>query len=284
MIAGTTDSIAAYLAAGANRPGQAVTSLGSTIAVKLLSEARVDDSSRGIYSHRLPRRRRSAVTSDEVQDDDERRTEEEAPLWLVGGASNAGCAVLRAEGFSTEELVRRSKAFTRGEFAPAKYENYYPLIGTGERFPVNDPNKKTCLDPKPEGYPDRDGARTEYLLVSKSQQTHVFSLCIHISIVSMFKRKYILGWCTYYRYLLICSFPSFHIQALLSALTRVEADGYNALKELGATPLTEVLTAGGGAANGAWAEMRQKKLGVPTSAATNAEAAFGLALLATWND
>jgi len=74
------------------------------------------------------------------------------------------------------------------------------------------------------------------------------------------------------------------MQALLSALTRVEADGYNALKELGASPLTEVLTAGGGAANGAWAEMRQKKLGVPASAATNAEAAFGLALLATWND
>jgi len=192
MIAGTTDSIAAFLAAGVNRPGQAVTSLGSTIAVKLLSEARVDDSSRGIYSHRLPRRRRSALTSDEVQDDDEERsTEEEAPLWLVGGASSAGCAVLRAEGFGTEELVRRSKAFTRGEFAPAKYQNYYPLIGIGERFPVNDPNKKPCLDPKPEGYPDRDGARTEYLLVSKSQQTHVFLLSIHISIVSIFKRQYV---------------------------------------------------------------------------------------------
>ena len=163
MIAGTTDSIAAFLAAGVSSPGQAVTSLGSTLAVKLLSEIRVDDSSRGIYSHRLPRRRRSVIAS---EDRDEESNE--APLWLVGGASNAGCAVLRAERFSTKELVRRSSMFTPGELAPAKYRNYYPLTGTGERFPMNDPSKKPCLDPKPEGYPDRDGARTEYLLVSRA--------------------------------------------------------------------------------------------------------------------
>ena len=31
---GTTDSIAAFLASGANQPGEAVTSLGSTLALK----------------------------------------------------------------------------------------------------------------------------------------------------------------------------------------------------------------------------------------------------------
>ena len=40
---GTTDSIAAFLAAGVAQPGEAVTSLGSTLAVKLLSTQRVDD-------------------------------------------------------------------------------------------------------------------------------------------------------------------------------------------------------------------------------------------------
>jgi sugar (pentulose or hexulose) kinase len=50
---GTTDSIAAFVAAGVSEPGQAVTSLGSTLAVKLLSESRVDDASYGVYSHRL---------------------------------------------------------------------------------------------------------------------------------------------------------------------------------------------------------------------------------------
>jgi sugar (pentulose or hexulose) kinase len=65
---GTTDSIAAFLASGANKAGQAVTSLGSTLAIKLISKVPVDDSEKGIYSHRL---------------DD---------TWLVGGASNVGCA------------------------------------------------------------------------------------------------------------------------------------------------------------------------------------------------
>lgn len=47
------DSVAAFLAAGVGAPGDAVSSLGSTLAVKLLSERRVDDGAFGIYSHRL---------------------------------------------------------------------------------------------------------------------------------------------------------------------------------------------------------------------------------------
>jgi sugar (pentulose or hexulose) kinase len=50
---GTTDSIAAFVAAGVSDVGGAVTSLGSTMAVKLLSETRVDDAAYGVYSHRL---------------------------------------------------------------------------------------------------------------------------------------------------------------------------------------------------------------------------------------
>ncbi len=50
---GTTDSIAAFVAAGVTEVGQAVTSLGSTMAVKLLSDQRVDDAVYGVYSHRL---------------------------------------------------------------------------------------------------------------------------------------------------------------------------------------------------------------------------------------
>lgn len=52
-MAGTTDSIAAFLASGACQAGQAVTSLGSTLAIKMLSTVPVEDNSRGIYSHRL---------------------------------------------------------------------------------------------------------------------------------------------------------------------------------------------------------------------------------------
>eukprot|EP00775_Hariotina_reticulata_P007510 gene7510-7720_t len=53
VCAGTTDSIAAFVAAGVTAAGEAVTSLGSTMAVKLLSHTRVDDAAHGVYSHRL---------------------------------------------------------------------------------------------------------------------------------------------------------------------------------------------------------------------------------------
>ncbi|MFM6044145.1 MAG: FGGY family carbohydrate kinase, partial [Dolichospermum sp.] len=53
VVAGTTDSIAAFLASGAKFPGEAVTSLGSTLVLKLLSRHRIEDARYGIYSHRL---------------------------------------------------------------------------------------------------------------------------------------------------------------------------------------------------------------------------------------
>ncbi|MQL95003.1 hypothetical protein Taro_027668 [Colocasia esculenta] len=109
---GTTDSIAAFLASRATIPGKAVTSLGSTLAVKLLSTHRVEDARFGIYSHRL---------------DD---------MWLVGGASNTGGAVLR-QMFKDKELEQLSKQIN--PMLPSTLD-FYPLPAVGERFPVADPN------------------------------------------------------------------------------------------------------------------------------------------------
>lgn len=89
-----------------------MTSLGSTLAIKLLSTKRVDDARFGVYSHRL---------------DDK---------WLVGGASNTGGAVLR-EIFTDEELEKLSKFIDPAKPSPL---DYYPLKSPGERFPVADPN------------------------------------------------------------------------------------------------------------------------------------------------
>jgi hypothetical protein len=47
------DSIAAFFASGLTEPGEAVTSLGSTMAIKMISTTRVDEAAYGIYSHRL---------------------------------------------------------------------------------------------------------------------------------------------------------------------------------------------------------------------------------------
>lgn len=119
--AGTTDSIAAFIASGARTPGDAVTSLGSTLVLKLLSTKRIEDVRYGIYSHRL------------------------GSLWLAGGASNSGGAVLR-QFFDDAALADLSR-----QIDPARPSglNYYPLPKTGERFPINDPQLAPRLTPRP---------------------------------------------------------------------------------------------------------------------------------------
>jgi sugar (pentulose or hexulose) kinase len=117
--AGTTDSIAAFLASGARHLGDAVTSLGSTLAIKLLSKHPVFSSQYGIYSHRLPMG------------------------WLVGGASNAGGRVL-LQYFSLEEIKRLTPLLQ-----PEKPTglDYYPLPDVGERFPINNSHLKPKIEP-----------------------------------------------------------------------------------------------------------------------------------------
>ncbi|MBI5753361.1 MAG: FGGY-family carbohydrate kinase [Hydrogenophilales bacterium] len=119
--AGTTDSIAAFIASGACTPGDAVTSLGSTLVLKLLSTQRVEDVRYGIYSHRLGSR------------------------WLAGGASNSGGAVLR-QFFDDAALDKLSQ-----QIDPARPSglDYYPLPAIGERFPINDPQLAPRLTPRP---------------------------------------------------------------------------------------------------------------------------------------
>jgi D-ribulokinase len=120
--AGTTDSIAAFIASGASQPSEAVTSLGTTLVLKLLSEKRVEDPASGVYSHRFGK------------------------LWLVGGASNTGGGVLK-QLFSDEELATLS-AQINPELTSGL--DYYPLPKTGERFPINDPALLPRITPRPE--------------------------------------------------------------------------------------------------------------------------------------
>jgi sugar (pentulose or hexulose) kinase len=197
VCAGTTDSIAAFLASGVNLPGEAVTSLGSTLAVKLLSHTRVDDSRYGIYSHKL------------------------GDLWLVGGASNTGGAVLR-HFFTDVELDNYS---TQIEPAQQSLLDYYPLLKKGDRFPINDPNLLPRLEPRPTD-------SVEFL------------------------------------------------HGLLESIARIEARGYQLFQELGATPLTKVYTAGGGAKNSVWSAIRKRYLKVPVVTPVHTAAAYGSALLA----
>ena len=195
--AGTTDANAAFLATGACRPGQAVTSLGSTLSLKLLSTRRVAAPAFGVYSHRW------------------------GDLWLASGASNAGGAVLRAL-FSDAEIEALSARIDPEADSPL---DLYPLPGWGERFPVNDPEMAPRLAPRP-----ADDAA--------------------------------------------------FLHGLLQGLARIEAAGYSRLVELGATPPTEILSAGGGARNPVYTRLRARAVGLPVRQAATTEASYGAACLA----
>lgn len=121
IVAGTTDGVAAFLAAGARLPGDGVTSLGSTLVLKLLSRRPVFSAPHGVYSHPL------------------------GALWLAGGASNSGGAVLLRY-FSANELSE-----TTQQLDPAHLTglDYYPLASAGERFPIADPALPPRLSPRP---------------------------------------------------------------------------------------------------------------------------------------
>jgi D-ribulokinase len=119
--AGTTDSIAAFIAAGVHEPGSAVTSLGTTMVLKLLSEQRVEAAQYGVYSHRF------------------------GDLWLAGGASNAGGGVLR-QYFGDLQIDALSQRIDPAIDSPL---DYYPLPRPGERFPINDPTLTPRLTPRP---------------------------------------------------------------------------------------------------------------------------------------
>jgi D-ribulokinase len=197
VCAGTTDSIAAFIASGAKAPGAAVTSLGSTLVVKLLSHHHIEDLETGVYSHRY------------------------GDMWLVGGASNTGGAVLRTF-FSDQELVELSQGIKPQ--LPCDFD-YYPLLQPGERFPTNNPSLLPRLTPRPTSSID-------------------------------------------------------FLYGLLTGIAKIEARGYQVLTQMGATPLTVVYTAGGGANNLIWNQIRHQYLQVPVVKSLQQEAAYGTALLA----
>ncbi|MBI1423132.1 MAG: carbohydrate kinase [Gammaproteobacteria bacterium] len=121
IVSGTTDSTAAIIATGAHRIGDAVTSLGSTLVCKVISDKPVSAPNYGVYSQPF------------------------GDYWLVGGASNSGGAVLRQ--YFTDAQMHDMSA--RIDPLHPTGLDYYPLPATGERFPVNAPDLEPRLNPRP---------------------------------------------------------------------------------------------------------------------------------------
>jgi hypothetical protein len=121
VVAGTTDSTAAILATGVSATGEAVTSLGSTLVMKVICDQPVSSPAHGVYSQPFGKQ------------------------WLAGGGSNSGGAVLRAY-FSDTDLTHLTPRLTPDR--PTGLD-YYPLLVPGERFPTADPQLAPRLSPRP---------------------------------------------------------------------------------------------------------------------------------------
>ncbi|EFO32027.1 xylulose kinase [Roseibium sp. TrichSKD4] len=197
IVAGVSDGCASFLATGAKEVGDAVTALGTTMTLKLLSDTPIFAPEYGIYSHRIGER------------------------WLAGGASNTGGGVL-LQYFSEDEMANLSDRIDPEQ--PSGLD-YYPLSKTGERFPINDPDLAPKLSPRPED-----------------------------------------------------DVQFFH--GLLEGIARIEALGYQRLKELGAPSLKTLRTVGGGGKNKIWKSIRNTLINAPTPPSQSGEAAVGSAHIA----
>jgi len=128
ICAGTTDSTAAIIASGANHPGDAVTSLGSTLVMKVITEKPVFNTPAGVYSQPY------------------------GDYWLAGGASNSGGNVLQ-HFFSAEQLTQFTEQLNltilANDFKLLDL-NYYPLLSPGERFPIQEHQLTPRMSPRPE--------------------------------------------------------------------------------------------------------------------------------------
>ncbi len=221
--AGTTDSIAGFLASGASQVGDAVISLGSTLAIKMISPSPVFDQNYGIYSHKLKTN------------------------WLVGGASNAGGAVLLNAYHLTEiEYLIRTidpKKLTDDDLTITNA--YYPLNSIGERFPIFDSNLQPKLPNKP----------TAPLVINATSPTDLATLKAH--------QNYFLN--------------------IIKGLVYIEDLAYKRLTQVSGQPIKRLYSVGGGEKNLLWQRCRTTHFATQFNLkmAHSLDAAYGVTKLIT---
>ena len=131
IVAGMTDGCAGQIAAGALRPGDANSVLGTTLVIKGCAHEAVEDRAHGIYSHRAP-----------------------DGGWLPGGASSSGAGALAAAfpGRDLDALGEQAAAHERTRVLA------YPLVSRGERFPFAAPDAEAFTVGTPDGDAERAAA------------------------------------------------------------------------------------------------------------------------------
>ncbi len=121
VIAGASDGMASFLASGAKASGDWNLNLGTTLAIRGISERLIRDPRGRFYCHRHPE-----------------------GYWLPGGASNAGAEVL-IRTFGEVRLSSLDRA--AGAHSPTSLL-VYPLARRGERMPFVNPDAEGFVDGK----------------------------------------------------------------------------------------------------------------------------------------
>ena len=123
LYAGMTDGCTGQISVGATSMGSAVSTLGTTLVLKVVGDKEI--AGPGFYSHLLP-----------------------AERWLGGAASNLG-------GISFEKYQSEIKSWDQKAAAhgPASFA-VYPLVGTGERFPIANKDMKCVATGTPQNEAD----------------------------------------------------------------------------------------------------------------------------------
>ena len=154
VIAGMTDSCAAQLAAGALSAGEWNSVLGTTLALKGVTDTLLHDPTGAVYSHRAPH----------------------GDLWLPGGASGTGARVITAlfRGQDLDALTERARQVRDVPLC-------YPLAEHGERFPFVEPEARGFLGdgPLPTGPDEVDDPARMFAAVCTGV-AHVERLCFDL--------------------------------------------------------------------------------------------------------
>ena len=154
VVAGMTDSCAAQLAAGALSAGEWNSVLGTTLALKGVTDTLLHDPTGAVYSHRAPY----------------------GDLWLPGGASGTGARVVTAL-FGGQDLDALTERARQVRDVPL----CYPLAEHGERFPFVEPEARGFLGdgPLPTGPDEVDDPARMFAAVCTGV-AHVERLCFDL--------------------------------------------------------------------------------------------------------
>jgi D-ribulokinase len=144
LFAGATDGTAGFLASGAAQPGEVNATLGTTLVFKAMSDRFVEDPTGRMYCHRLP-----------------------GEMWLPGAASSTGGEWI-SHAFAEADLA----AMDRHAAAATPIDVLaWPLVRTGERFPV--------LKPAFAGFCDHVASEADRFAAMLQGTAFVERMCYH---------------------------------------------------------------------------------------------------------